>query len=164
VLKANKVLRIDLLKKTVSVTLSQFSRSGNEHCILLDTGCILQILRRLPAFVHKLQKEDTVSYAITEQVINETAEHLRKGATKNPEMDYSTREPSGIYSFMEILADKRIIKIADPEISRKNQLKYKEFAEDILLVYTLVEGGFKGLATQDGKLTRRLKGKNVFPC
>lgn len=161
--KAEKVT-VKLSNMEMSIQLLSFRHHRNEEYTLLDTGCVLYLLRHLPSLLHKLEKT-TVKLAIIERTIKEVAEHLQKSLEERREKNaYPSGVRCGIKNFLTILKNDRIRKIADPKITGKTQSLYKRFGEDRLLVYILCEGDFKGIATQDSQLAKKIPKKKFIPC
>jgi hypothetical protein len=114
--------------------------------------------------MHKLEK-GAMKLAIIEQNIREVAEHLQESfEEKRKENVCPSNVLSGIKNFRKLLKNKRIRKIANPEITKKAQLFYKQFAEDWLLVCTLLEGDFQAIATQDTALAKKIPNRKVISC
>ena len=161
--KTEKVT-IKLPNMELSIQLLSFKQEANKEYILLDTGCILYLLRRLPSLVHRFEK-DAVKLAIIEHTIYEVAEHLSESFKAKIRKRAS---PFGVYSgienFRKLLRDDRVKKFTNPKMTKKDQLVYKRFGEDMLLAYAFFEGGFRAIATQDTPLIEKISKKYLFPC
>jgi predicted nucleic acid-binding protein len=146
------------------IRLSLFQSSGNEEYVLLDTGCVLALLRRFHRLRHRLEK-DTLKIAILEINIEEVAEHLSKSQNTLIQKGFPILGiRSAIENLQKILQDDRIRKVANPIIPGKAFLAFEHFQEDKLLAYALSEGKFKAVVTQDKKLLQRLGEHKCIPC
>ena len=146
------------------IQLSPFQSSGNEEYVLLDTGCVLALLRRFRRFWHRVEK-DMLTIAILEINIEEVAEHLSKSQDTLIQKGFpifSIR--NAIENLRKIIQDDRIRKVANPLIPEKAFLAFEHFREDRLLAYALTEGKFKAVATQDKKLVQRLGEHKCISC
>lgn len=161
--KAEKVT-IELSNMKLPIQLLSFRHDGNEEYVLVDTGCVLYLLRHFPSLVHRLENA-TVKLAIIEHTIKEVAKHLQKSLEeKKGKNAHPFGVLSGIENFRKILENERIRKVADPKIAKKDQPLYKRFGEDSPLVYSLYEGDFKAIATQDSPLAKKIPKKKFIPC
>lgn len=159
-----KTLTINFPNTTISVQLLSSRFNGNEEYILIDTGCLLYLLRRMSSFMDRLDR-NVVKLAVMEQTVEEVAEHLRKSYEEKQERGASIfGVVSGVENFRKLLENDKIRKIANPKISMEAQQIYDRFGEDKLLVYVLDKGSFKGLATQDLQLAQRISKKKIIQC
>lgn len=155
---------VKLSSKEFSIQLLSFRQDGNEEYVLVDTGCVLYLLFHLPSLVHRLEK-GMVKLAILEHIINEVVEHLQKSLEgKKEEKTYPSGVLSGLENFRKILENNRIRKVTNPKIPKNVQSSYKRFDKDKLLVYTLYEGKFKAIATQDIQLAKKIPKEKFIPC
>jgi predicted nucleic acid-binding protein len=158
-------VKVEIKGNTFEVRLNPFRSEGNEKYSLVDTGCLLELLKRFKTFCHMIEKND-LKLAILEMTICEIAEHLRKSKGSLLEKNLTAFHiDSAAQNLRKLLQDKRLKKVANPRIaSEKKLLKYKQFGEDALLAYTLYEGKFKAIATKDGPLIKRLEKARFAPC
>lgn len=157
-------LKVEFDNINFEVQLSSFQSEENEEYILLDTGCVLQLLRRFNTLLHRL-KSGALKLAILEKTIREVVEHLSKSQSaliKKGESFLHVR--SAMENFRKLLQDDRIRKIADPSAAHKVLSKYRQFGEDKLLALVLSKGCFKTVATQDTPLARRIGRNRYIPC
>lgn len=148
----------------LSVQLLSFRFNRNEEYTLIDTGCVLYLLRRFSSLMDRLNR-NIVRLAVMEQNIEEVAEHLRKSYEEKQEKGASIFDVmSRVKNFRKLLENDKIRKIANPEITKKAKPVFERFGEDKLLVYVLQEGGFKNLATQDRQLAQRISAKKAINC
>lgn len=160
----NSRMTISLPNTELSVQLLSSRFNGNEEYILVDTGCVLYLLRHFSSLMYRLDR-DIVKLAIIEQTIEEVAEHLRKSYEEKQERRASIfGVVSGVENFRKLIENDKIRKIANPKISKEAQPVYDRFGEDKLLVYVLHKGSFKGLATQDSQLAQRISEKKIIQC
>ena len=155
---------VELPNVELSIQLLCFRYSKNEDYILVDTGCVLYLLRHLPSLLPRLEK-CAVKLAVLEQTTREVAEHLQKAFKEKETKKASTFGVlSGVENFRRFLENDRIRRIADPKIPEKTQLSYRKFGEDKLLVYTMCEGNFKAIATQDSSLAKKIPKNKFISC
>lgn len=142
-----------------------FGSEGNSDYTLVDTGCLLELLKQTKAFFYLLDKKKS-KVAILEKTIFEVVEHLSKSKLSLQEKNAPSFHINGAaHNLRKILRDERIRKIANPIMTdNKKMLNYKKFEEDVVLAYTLYEGNFKGIATKDGLLSKRLGEQKYVSC
>jgi len=162
-LRGNSV-KVEFDGRQFEIQLSSFQSEGNEEYILLDTGCVLNLLRRFHTLLHKL-KSGTLKLAILEKTIKEVAEHLSKSQSaliRKGNSSFYVR--SAMENFRKLVQDDRIRKIVEPLASNEVLSRYEQFREDKLLALVLFEGRFKAVATQDNRLARRIGENRYIPC
>jgi len=153
---------LPIFKPPKEIVLTSLKEKGNADYYLLDTGSVLKLLPRLDSLFHRLDKDD-VNLAMPEITIEQIVEHLMKSFSKKKEQQVSTYNvEEGMRNFVRLLDDKSILKVSNPtEIPIKYNKQYKEFEEDEILAFTLFEGNFKGIITEDGKLQRNISKSKI---
>jgi hypothetical protein len=147
------------------VQLLPFRSEGNSEYTLLDTGCVLESLKKMQAFFYVLDKEK-LKLAILEKTILEVEEHLRNSKRSRQKQRASSFDIDGATNNLrKILFDERIRKIANPlmvvMVDKRKVSNYKHYVEDKILAYALFEGKFKGISTKDKDFSKRLGQKYV---
>jgi len=156
-------IKLSFPKEEVIVRLLPFKIKETKDYVLLDTGCVLFLLRRLPSLLHKLER-NKIRIGAIEHTLNEVLEHLLKSFDSKIKENVSTTGVlTGLRNFRKFLADDRIKKFANPKVSVPKET-IKKYREDSLLVCALDEGSFNAIATQNGPLKRKLPGKKKISC
>lgn len=157
-------MRIQFDDISFEIQLRPLQSKGNEEYTIMDTGCVLGVLRRFDEVLHRLEN-GMLRVAILEVTLNEVREHLLRSQSALSRKGFSTfGVRSGIMKLRKLLQDGRVKKIANPVISEKALLSYKHFREDRLLAYVLFEGNYKAVATQDKSLAKRVGEDRCMSC
>ena len=161
--KNNQEITLSFPEKELLIQLLVFESNEKNGGFLLDTGCILYLLKHLPSFIHRLEKSQ-VRIGIIEHTILEVVEHLWKSYESKKQKDGSTFGiVSGFENFRKLIMDDRIKKFTNPK-TRLTKEFLKTYCEDSLLVCALQKGGFKAIATTDIPLTKKLPKDRTIPC
>jgi rRNA-processing protein FCF1 len=157
-------MKIVIDKTSFEIQLAPFKMDGNGEYMLLDTGCVLWLLKKISSVFYQMEKRD-LKIAILEKTISEVAEHLSKSkeslAAKNAPAFHIE---GAAQNFRKILEDNRIMKLANPRFTSNQISEYKNFGEDSVLAYALFQGNFKAIATKDGPFARRLRKDKFVSC
>lgn len=152
-----------ILKNSKKIALYSFKEKDNSNYLLLDTSSVLKLLPRFNSIVHRLNKQES-NIAIPQKTIEEVIQHLMKSYSKRKKQQENTYNiEEGMKNFINLLDDERILKISNPtKLPHKYKKHYKEFGEDEILAFMLLEGKFKGIISEDEKLKKKIpKGKKV---
>ena len=150
-------------EKELMIRLLVFESREKNGGFLLDTGCILHLLKHLPSFIHRLEKSQ-VRIGIIKRTIDEVVEHLWESyESKKQEYGSTFGVVSGFENFRKLIMHDRIEKFTNPK-TKLTKVFLKTYCEDSLLVCALQKGDFKAIVTTDKPLTKKLPKDRTTPC